>query len=154
MRAGIWGRRKEWGYWECLWPCVVWWPYHMTLLGMTSLWNMKFGASVRLEGVVLPEDTLPSFFSLPVSSADPLSFNELMVSAQSRGYKQARPLWLSCSLYDERSRFGSYSRALLQEKNCLNPSARNRSWAALLGTGPLSSLRPRHPVPCGSKPHC
>lgn len=41
---------------------------------------MKFGVSVRLEGV-LPEDTLPSLFSLPVSSADPLSFNELTVSA-------------------------------------------------------------------------
>ena len=52
----------------------------MILLGMTYLWNMKFGASVRLEGVVLPEETLPPF-SLPVSSADPLSFNELMVSA-------------------------------------------------------------------------
>ena len=52
----------------------------MILLGMNSLWNMRFGASVRLEGVVLPKDTLPSF-SLSVSSADPLSFNELMVSA-------------------------------------------------------------------------
>lgn len=52
----------------------------MILLGMSSLWNMKFGVSVRLEGV-LPEDTLPSLFSLPVSSADPLSFNELTVSA-------------------------------------------------------------------------
>lgn len=52
----------------------------MILLGMSSLWNMKFRVSVRLEGV-LPEDTLPSLFSLPVSSADPLSFNELTVSA-------------------------------------------------------------------------
>ena len=63
----------------------------MILLGMNSLWNMRFGASVRLEGVVLPEDTLPPFFSLPVSSADPLSFNELMVSALKSHVDTIRP---------------------------------------------------------------
>lgn len=62
----------------------------MILLGMSSLWNMKFGVSVRLEGV-LPEDTLPSLFSLPVSSADPLSFNELTVSALKSDVDTSRP---------------------------------------------------------------
>ena len=57
---------------------------------MSSLWNMKFGVSVRLEGV-LPEDTLPSLFSLPVSSADPLSFNELTVSALKSDVDTSRP---------------------------------------------------------------
>lgn len=57
---------------------------------MSSLWNMKFGVSVRLEGV-LPEDTLPSLFSLPVSSADPLSFNELTVSALKGDVDTSRP---------------------------------------------------------------
>lgn len=57
---------------------------------MSSLWNMKFGVSVRLEGV-LPEDTLPSLFSLPVSSADPLSFNELTVSVLKSDVDTSRP---------------------------------------------------------------
>ena len=42
-------------------------------------------------GVVLPEDTLPSLFSLPVSSADPLSFNELTVSALKSDVDTSRP---------------------------------------------------------------
>lgn len=57
---------------------------------MSSLWNMKFGVSLRLQGV-LPEDTLPSLFSLPVSSADPLSFNELTVSVLKSDVDTSRP---------------------------------------------------------------
>ena len=86
----------------------------MILLGMSSLWNVKFGVSVRLEGVVLPEDTLSSLFSLPVSSADPLSFNELTVSALKSDVDTSRPdLFDSCFLYNERNRFGFYSRPFL-----------------------------------------
>ena len=86
----------------------------MILLGMSSLWNMKFGVSVRLEGVVLPEDTLPSLFSLPVSSADPLSFNELMVSALKSDVDTSRPDFFDSfvSYTMKGANLGFYSRVL------------------------------------------
>ena len=90
----------------------------MTLLhdpaGNEFFVEREIWVSVRLEGVVLPEDTLPSLFSLPVSSADPLSFNELTVSALKSDVDTSRPdLFDSCFLYNERNRFGFYSRPFL-----------------------------------------
>ena len=84
----------------------------MILLGMSSLWNMKFRVSVRLEGV-LPEDTLPSLFSLPVSSADPLSFNELTVSALKSDVDTSRPDLFDSFVSYTMNRFGFYSRPFL-----------------------------------------